>query len=111
MSGAICPPDPYKVINYKSIFADQQILKIEEHHGQVPAGELPRTLIVNTERLFFGSCVFLLFEHRYLTGKVKPGMRIVITGIHSTHFQNISKGCKRQVLGLFFTLPEQFFKF
>lgn len=75
-----CPFDPYLIIHSKSTFADQQTLKLQEAPDMVPVGELPRHMLLSTDR--------------YLTGKVVPGSRIVASGIYST-FQsakNVSLG-------------------
>jgi DNA replication licensing factor MCM5 len=69
-----CPMDPYVVVHHKSTFIDQQMLKLQEPHGMVPVGELPRHLLLNADR--------------YLTGKVTPGMRVTITGIFDIYNQN-----------------------
>jgi DNA replication licensing factor MCM5 len=45
-----CPMDPYIVVHQKSFFVDQQILKIQEPQGMVPVGELPRFILMSTER-------------------------------------------------------------
>ncbi|KAI8897959.1 MCM2/3/5 family-domain-containing protein [Globomyces pollinis-pini] len=62
-----CPLDPYVVVHHKSVFIDQQMLKLQEPHGMVPVGELPRHLLLSADR--------------YLTGKVTPGMRVTVTGV------------------------------
>jgi DNA replication licensing factor MCM5 len=87
-----CPLDPYLIIHSKSTFADQQTLKLQEAPDMVPVGELPRHMLLSTDR--------------YLTGKVVPGSRIVATGIYST-FQsakNVSLHSDLQ-LTLFITSP------
>ncbi|KXN83612.1 DNA replication licensing factor mcm5 [Leucoagaricus sp. SymC.cos] len=65
-----CPLDPYIIIHQKSTFTDQQTLKLQEAPDMVPVGELPRHMLLSTDR--------------YLTGKVVPGSRIIATGIYST---------------------------
>lgn len=65
-----CPLDPYLIIHSKSTFADQQTLKLQEAPDMVPVGELPRHMLLSADR--------------YLTGKVVPGSRVIITGIYST---------------------------
>ncbi|KAG6866855.1 hypothetical protein C0991_008791 [Blastosporella zonata] len=65
-----CPIDPYLIIHSKSMFADQQTLKLQEAPDMVPVGELPRHMLLSVDR--------------YLTGKVVPGSRIIATGIYST---------------------------
>lgn len=71
---AKCPIDPYIVLHDKSTFIDQQMLKVQEPHGLVPVGELPRHLLLCVDRYIFS-------HNSYLTGKVTPGMRVTITGI------------------------------
>ncbi|KAF5356287.1 hypothetical protein D9756_004192 [Leucocoprinus leucothites] len=65
-----CPMDPYIIIHQKSAFTDQQTLKLQEAPDMVPVGELPRHMLLSTDR--------------YLTGKVVPGSRVIATGIYST---------------------------
>ncbi|KAJ8514928.1 hypothetical protein ONZ45_g7590 [Pleurotus djamor] len=65
-----CPLDPYLIVHSKSTFADQQTLKLQEAPDMVPVGELPRHLLLSADR--------------YLTGKVVPGSRVIVTGIYST---------------------------
>lgn len=45
-----CGMDPYIVVHHKSTFIDQQMLKLQEQHGMVPVGELPRHLLLSTDR-------------------------------------------------------------
>ncbi|KAJ3301477.1 minichromosome maintenance protein 5 [Kappamyces sp. JEL0829] len=75
-----CPVDPYVVIHHKSTFIDQQMLKLQEPHGMVPVGELPRNLLISADR--------------YLTGKVTPGMRVTVTGVFDIFNQASSKAKK-----------------
>jgi DNA replication licensing factor MCM5 len=72
-----CPLDPYVVQHHKSTFIDQQMLKIQEPHGMVPVGELPRHLLLSCDR--------------YLTNKVAPGMRVTVTGVFDIFDQSGSK--------------------
>ncbi len=65
-----CPMDPYLVIHSKSTFSDHQTLKLQEAPDMVPVGELPRHIILSTDR--------------YNTGQVVPGSRVIATGIYST---------------------------
>jgi DNA replication licensing factor MCM5 len=66
-----CPLDPYVIVHDKSAFIDQQTLKLQEAHGMVPVGELPRHMLLTADR--------------YLTGKVIPGSRVTVTGIYSIY--------------------------
>lgn len=65
-----CPLDPFLIIHSKSSFADQQTLKLQEAPDMVPVGDLPKHMLLSTDR--------------YLTGQVVPGTRVVATGIYST---------------------------
>jgi DNA replication licensing factor MCM5 len=65
-----CPMDPYLIIHSKSMFSDHQTLKLQEAPDMVPVGELPRHIILSTER--------------YNTAQVVPGSRVIATGIYST---------------------------
>lgn len=65
-----CPLDPYIIIHQKSTFTDQQTLKLQEAPDMVPVGELPRHMLLSTDR--------------YLTGRMVPGSRVIATGIYST---------------------------
>jgi DNA replication licensing factor MCM5 len=47
---APCPLDPYVVMHDKSTFIDQQMIKVQESHGLVPVGELPRHLLLCVDR-------------------------------------------------------------
>lgn len=65
-----CPMDPYLIIHSKSTFSDHQTLKLQEAPDMVPVGDLPRHIILSTDR--------------YNTGQVVPGSRVIATGIYST---------------------------
>ncbi|KAH7310320.1 MCM2/3/5 family-domain-containing protein [Rhexocercosporidium sp. MPI-PUGE-AT-0058] len=73
-----CPMDPYIVVHESSQFVDQQIIKLQEAPDQVPVGELPRHVLISTDR--------------YLTNRVVPGSRCMITGIFSIYQNKQSKG-------------------
>lgn len=66
-----CPADPYVVVHDKSTFVDQQVLKLQESPDMVPVGEMPRHILVQTDR--------------YLTNQVVPGQRITLIGIYSIY--------------------------
>lgn len=66
-----CPPDPYVIDHDKSTFIDQQVLKLQESPDMVPVGEMPRHIILQTDR--------------YLTNQVVPGTRVTIIGIYSIY--------------------------
>eukprot|EP00842_Homolaphlyctis_polyrhiza_P004395 jgi/Hompol1/4957/HPOL_001889-RA len=76
-----CPLDPYIILHDKSKFINQQTLKLQELPGMVPVGELPRHLLLTVDR--------------YLTDKVKPGMRVTATGIFTIFDQQASKKQKQ----------------
>jgi DNA replicative helicase MCM subunit Mcm2 (Cdc46/Mcm family) len=63
--------DPFIIVHDKCVFVDQQVLKLQEAPDMVPVGELPRHM--------------MLWTDRYLTNRVIPGSRIVATGIFSTY--------------------------
>jgi DNA replication licensing factor MCM5 len=65
-----CGRDPFEVVVEKSSFVDQQTLKLQEAPETVPAGEMPRSLMLIVERAG--------------VQKVAPGSRVTVTGIHST---------------------------
>ncbi|EPE33762.1 Nucleic acid-binding protein [Glarea lozoyensis ATCC 20868] len=73
-----CPMDPYVVIHESSQFVDQQIIKLQEAPDQVPVGELPRHVLISTDR--------------YLTNRVVPGTRCTVHGIFSIYQNKQSKG-------------------
>ncbi|KJE91381.1 minichromosome maintenance complex component 5 [Capsaspora owczarzaki ATCC 30864] len=64
-----CPLDPYMIDGDKCLCIDQQTLKLQEHPEVVPTGELPRHMLLSSDR--------------YLCGRVVPGMRVTIMGIYS----------------------------
>lgn len=66
-----CPPDPYAVVHDKSVFVDQQVLKLQEAPDMVPVGEMPRHIILQADR--------------YMTNQVVPGTRVTIVGIYSIY--------------------------
>ncbi len=66
-----CPLDPFFVLHEKSVFVDQQVIKLQEAPDQVPVGELPRHVLISADR--------------YLTNRVVPGSRCIITGIFSIY--------------------------
>lgn len=72
-----CPMDPYFVVHEKCQFIDQQVLKLQEAHEQVPVGELPRHILISADR--------------YLANRVVPGTRCTVMGTYSIYQ---SKGSK-----------------
>ncbi|CAJ1025668.1 MCM N-terminal domain/MCM OB domain/MCM P-loop domain/Magnesium chelatase, subunit ChlI/MCM AAA-lid domain containing protein, putative [Leishmania lindenbergi] len=68
-SSAKCRPNPYVLLPMESEYEDQQIIKLQELHEDVPTGELPRHLTVVVDR--------------YLVDRISPGSRVQIVGIVS----------------------------
>lgn len=68
---AKCPNEPYVVVHDKSTFIDQQVLKLQESPDMVPVGEMPRNILLQSDR--------------YLTNQVVPGTRVTIIGIYSIY--------------------------
>ncbi|KAL6939511.1 minichromosome maintenance protein 5 [Hanseniaspora osmophila] len=66
-----CGNDPYLIIHEQSTFIDQQFLKIQELPESVPIGEMPRNILMTSDR--------------YLTNKLVPGKRVSIIGIYSIY--------------------------
>ncbi|KAI5966403.1 MCM5 [Candida pseudojiufengensis] len=64
-----CPLDSYVIDHDKSTFVDQQVLKLQEAPDMVPVGEMPRHILLQSDR--------------YLTNQVVPGTRVTIVGIYS----------------------------
>ena len=64
-----CPNDPYVIVHDKSTFIDQQVLKLQESPDMIPVGEMPRHILLQSDR--------------YLTNQVIPGTRVTIIGIYS----------------------------
>ncbi|CED82217.1 mcm-domain-containing protein [Phaffia rhodozyma] len=73
-----CPLDPYVIMHDRCRFVDQQMIKLQEAPDAVPVGELPRHMQLSAER--------------YLTGKVVPGSRVIVTGIYSTYQAGKTRG-------------------
>ncbi|CAD1809789.1 MCM2/3/5 family protein [Candida parapsilosis] len=64
-----CPQDSYVIDHDKSHFVDQQVLKLQECPDMVPVGEMPRHILLQSDR--------------YLTNQVVPGTRVTVVGIYS----------------------------
>ena len=47
---AACPVDPYEILADQSSYWDQQQLKLQEEPEFIPAGEMPRTMMVTVDR-------------------------------------------------------------
>lgn len=45
-----CPLDPYAINHDKSLFVDQQSLKLQELPDMIPVGELPRHILLSADR-------------------------------------------------------------
>ncbi|KAJ5517759.1 Nucleic acid-binding OB-fold [Penicillium expansum] len=74
-----CPLDPYVVHHERCQFVDQQVLKLQEAPDQVPAGEMPRHVLISADR--------------YLANRVVPGSRCTVMGIFSIYQ---AKGVKKE---------------
>ena len=64
-----CGADPFQIDPDKSVYVDQQSLKLQESPESVPTGEMPRTMLASVDR--------------YLVNKVAPGTRVVLIGVMS----------------------------
>ncbi|XP_022965597.1 DNA replication licensing factor MCM5 [Cucurbita maxima] len=64
-----CPLDPWIVVPDKSMYVDQQTLKLQENPEDVPTGELPRNMLLSVDR--------------HLVQTIVPGTRLTIMGIYS----------------------------
>lgn len=64
-----CPKDSYVVIPDRGKYIDQQTLKLQESPEVVPTGEMPRNILLSTDR--------------FLVDKASPGTRVSIIGISS----------------------------
>ncbi|KAF9579436.1 minichromosome maintenance protein 5 [Lunasporangiospora selenospora] len=73
-----CGMDPYIVDHDNSKCVDQQILKLQESPDDVPVGELPRHVLLSSDR--------------ELTNRVVPGSRVTIMGIYSVFQAKASRG-------------------
>ncbi|KAI9596081.1 MCM2/3/5 family-domain-containing protein [Syncephalis fuscata] len=76
-SGEKCPLDPFVIVHDKCSFVDQQSLKLQEAPDLVPVGELPRHMLLITDR--------------NLVNRAVPGSRVTIIGIYSI-FQSKQSG-------------------
>jgi DNA replication licensing factor MCM5 len=63
-----CPLDPYQIVGEKSLYVNQQTLKLQESPDLVPQGELPRHVQVSADR--------------YLTRRIAPGSRVTVVGVY-----------------------------
>ncbi|CAK9326524.1 unnamed protein product [Citrullus colocynthis] len=66
-----CPLDPWIVVPDKSMYVDQQTLKLQENPEDVPTGELPRNMLLSVDR--------------HLVQTIVPGTRLTIMGIYSIY--------------------------
>lgn len=66
-----CPPNPYVIVHDKSIFIDQQVLKLQESPEMIPVGELPRNILATVDRA--------------LTNLAVPGSRCMCVGVYSIY--------------------------
>ena len=73
-----CGMDPFVVLSDRSVYIDQQTLKLQENPEDVPAGEMPRNL--------------LLVVERHAVQRVVPGTRVTVMGIYSIHQSGPAQG-------------------
>lgn len=73
-----CGPNTFEVLTDRSTYVDQQTLKIQEAPEAVPAGEMPRNLMMVVER--------------NAVQKIVPGSRVTVTGIYSIHQMGQQQG-------------------
>ncbi|KAH3659421.1 hypothetical protein OGATHE_006305 [Ogataea polymorpha] len=73
-----CPPDPYIIVHDKSVFIDQQVLKLQETTDMVPIGEMPRHILLSVDR--------------NLCNRVIPGTRCDVVGIYSIYQAKVRNG-------------------
>jgi DNA replication licensing factor MCM5 len=73
-----CGMDPFVVLSDRSIYIDQQTLKLQENPEDVPAGEMPRNL--------------LLVVERNAVQQEVPGTRCTVMGIYSIHQAGPAQG-------------------
>ena len=64
-----CPMDPYVIEPDRSVYVDQQTLKLQEAPEDVPTGEMPRHIMLSV--------------NRRLVDLVKPGTRVRVVGVSS----------------------------
>eukprot|EP01042_Synura_sphagnicola_P002479 gene2479-2980_t len=72
-----CGPSPYVVMADYCEFIDQQTLKLQENPEAVPTGEMPRNIVLSTDR--------------YLVDRVSPGVRVEVMAISSFFNSSTSK--------------------
>jgi DNA replication licensing factor MCM5 len=76
--GPSCGLDPFIVLTDRSAYIDQQTLKLQENPEDVPAGEMPRNL--------------LLVVERHGVQRVVPGTRCTVMGIYSIYQAGPAQG-------------------
>lgn len=64
-----CPLDPYIIVPDRSVFIDQQAIKLQENPDMVPVGELPRHMLASADR--------------YLANRAVPGSRVTLLAVYS----------------------------
>ncbi len=67
--GTDCGLDPYVPMADKSKFCDVQTLKLQENPEDVPAGEMPRHMILHVERT--------------MVQRITPGTRVKVMGVYA----------------------------
>ena len=68
--------DSYELIHNRSLFADKQMVRIQETPNEVPAGETPASIV--------------LFAYDDLVDAVRPGDRVEITGVFRAQARRVN---------------------
>ena len=79
--GTDCGLDPYVPMADKSKFCDVQTLKLQENPEDVPAGEMPRHMILHVERT--------------MVQRITPGTRVKVMGVYTLSRGMGKAGSKR----------------
>ena len=84
-----CPKDSYLIVPDSSKYVDQQTFKLQESPEVVPTGEMPRNVLLSTER--------------NLVDRAAPGTRVSVIGISSVVGSNGQ--AKRQMGAVALRMP------
>lgn len=68
--------DSYELVHNRSLFADKQMVRIQETPNEVPAGETPASIV--------------LFAYDDLVDAVRPGDRVEITGVFRAQARRVN---------------------
>lgn len=77
--GKKCPPNPFVIVPDRTVFIDQQVLKLQEMPESVPTGEMPRSLDLILDRCV--KIALTLMNFRHLVERIVPGTRVSVTGV------------------------------